>query len=105
MTKGNVYFEIQAENTTRAIYFYTQVFGWEFSSMLALPIPYWRIVTGGAFGGLLQRPAPAPALEQGTNAFVCSFEVENFEKTAKLIIDNGGKEAMPKFAVPTVCWQ
>jgi len=56
-------------------------------------------------GGLLQRPARAPGPEQGTNAFVCSMEVSNLDATATTITAAGGTVALPKFAVPGVCWQ
>ena len=99
------YFEIQADNVQRGVQFYRTVFGWKFSKAEGLPIEYWRIETAGPRGGLLQRPVPAPKGPSGTNAFVCSMEVENFDATGKTILDNGGKVAMPKFAVPGVCWQ
>jgi predicted enzyme related to lactoylglutathione lyase len=41
----------------------------------------------------------------GTNAFVCSFEVKDFDETASLIEKLGGQIALPKFAVPGKCWQ
>jgi predicted enzyme related to lactoylglutathione lyase len=41
----------------------------------------------------------------GTNAYVCSIQVENFDATAKKIMAQGGQEALPKFAVPGKCWQ
>ena len=105
MNKGHIYFEIQADNPKRAIQFYSQVFGWKFSEIPGLPIPYWTIETGGSRGGLLKRPAPAPAPQSGTNAFVCSLEVEDFDATAKSIHDEGGIVALDKFAVPKTCWQ
>ncbi len=99
------YFEIQANDVRRAVGFYESVFGWTFARSEGLPVEYWRIETDGPRGGVLQRPAPAPAPEQGTNAFVCSMEVADFEATAKAILDAGGIVALPKFAVPGVCWQ
>lgn len=99
------YFEIQADNPTRAVEFYQTIFGWTFTRAEGLPVEYWRIDTDGPRGGLLQRPVNAPAPEQGTNAFVCSMEVTNFDATAKRIADAGGSVAMPKFAVLGVCWQ
>ena len=99
------YFEIQANDVKRAVAFYKAAFGWTFSRAEALPIEYWRIETEGPRGGILQRPVPAPAPEQGTNAFVCSMEVPDFEATQKRIIADGGRVALPKFAVPGVCWQ
>ena len=99
------YFEIQASDPKRAIDFYGPVFGWTFTRADGLPIEYWRIETDGPRGGLLRRPAPAPAPEQGTNAFVCSMEVSDFDATARKIAGRGGVVALPKFAVPGVCWQ
>jgi uncharacterized protein len=105
MTHGHIYFEIQADDPRRAIDFYSKVFGWTFSEVKGLPIPYWRIDTRGARGGLLGRPAQRPPLECGTNAFVCSIEVEDFDATAKTILALGGIVALPKFPVPGTCWQ
>jgi len=34
-----------------------------------------------------------------------SFEVENFDQTAAIILANGGQVAMEKFAIPGRCWQ
>jgi predicted enzyme related to lactoylglutathione lyase len=105
MNKGHIYFEIQADDTQRAIDFYSQAFGWKFSPVPGLPIPYWTIETGGSRGGLLKRPAKVPPPQSGTNAFVCSLEVEDFDATAKTIQSLGGIIALPKFAVPKTCWQ
>lgn len=99
------YFEIQASDPGRAVRFYKELFGWKFTRSEGLPIEYWRIETDGPRGGLLQRPAPVPAQQSGTNAFVCSMEVRDFDSIAKRIADGGGQVAMPKFAVPGVCWQ
>ncbi|HZR22898.1 MAG TPA: VOC family protein [Vicinamibacterales bacterium] len=99
------YFEIQAADVSRAREFYGSVFGWRFVRAEGLPIEYWRIETDGPRGGLLQRPAPAPKLEQGTNAFVCSMEVKDYDAVAATITTRGGIVALPKFAVPGVCWQ
>jgi predicted enzyme related to lactoylglutathione lyase len=105
MSKGHIYFEIQVDNPTRAINFYSQVFGWNFSEIKGLPIAYWTIETGGSRGGLLQRPAKTPPPQCGTNAFVCSLEVEDFDSTSRVIEQQGGIIALPKFAVPNTCWQ
>jgi hypothetical protein len=99
------YFEIQADDVARAIKFYSQVFGWRFTRVDGLPIEYWRIETDGQRGGLLQRPAAAPPPRSGANAFVCSMEVEDFDRVAAKIVAQGGTIALPKFAVPSTCWQ
>ena len=99
------YFEIQADDPKRAKNFYAQAFGWTFARAEGLPVEYWRIETEGPRGGLLQRPAKAPPPQSGTNAFVCSMQVENLDAISQKILDLGGKVALPKFAVPGTCWQ
>src|SRR5918993_4170444 len=59
-----VHFEIHAENPERAIAFYRELFGWEFTRWEG-PMPYWLIRTGGAGepgidGGLMQRRGGGP---------------------------------------------
>ncbi len=106
-----VHFEIQAENVERAVKFYTTIFNWKIEKYGG-PMDYWMIMTApkdskeaGINGGLLKRPCPPPALEQGTNAFTCTIDVTNFDETAQKILKNGGKIAMPKFAIPKMAWQ
>jgi uncharacterized protein len=99
------FFEIQADEPERASGFYKTVFGWGFTKVAGLPIDYWLIETENMRGGLLKRPATAPPQRSGTNAYVCSMEVEDFDETAKAILKNGGQVALEKFAVPGNCWQ
>ena len=101
---GPSFFEIQADNVERAKNFYSEIFGWTFTKEEGLPVEYYRIDADGQRGGLLQRPAKAPP-QSGTNAFVCSMGVEDFDSVGQIILKNGGKVALPKFAVPGVCWQ
>ena len=99
------YFEIQANEVQRAMDFYAAVFGWQFSRQEGTPVPYWSIKTEGIGGGILQRIGELSAVEMGTNAFVCSVEVEEFDATVASILATGGRVAMPKFAIPGKCWQ
>lgn len=98
------FFEIQADDVKRALNFYFQAFGWKFTKVEGLPVEYWLIQTEGSRGGLLQRPAPAPPPQSGTNAFVSSMQVEHIDAMTEKILDLGGKVALPKFAVPGTCW-
>jgi uncharacterized protein len=100
-----MFFEIQASDPTKLKNFYQKVFGWKFTRQEGLPIEYYDIEGAGIRGGLLQRPAKVPPPMHGTNAYVCSVEVNNFDATAKVITDNGAQVALPKFAVPGRCWQ
>jgi predicted enzyme related to lactoylglutathione lyase len=99
------YFEIQSSNPSRDIPFYENIFGWKFIKNHFLPTEYYRIETNSINGGLLKRPVKTPPNEFGTNAFVCSIEVESFDKMSELILENGGQIALPKFAIPKRCWQ
>lgn len=99
------YFEIQSSDPARDIKFYEAVFEWKFIREEFVPIEYYRIQTDSINGGLLKRPAKVPPTESGTNAFVCSMQVENYDKTHQLIMNNGGRVALPKFAIPGRCWQ
>lgn len=105
-----VHFEIQADDVDRAIKFYKDVFGWEFPEWMKGV--YWGIVTApegskelGINGGLLKRPAKTPPQEHGTNAYVCTVQVDNFDKIAEKIEKAGGKVAMPKHAIQGIAWQ
>lgn len=99
------YFEIQSSDTERDIKFYKNVFGWKFIREVLVPIEYYRIETNSINGGLLKLPAPVPPPSSGSNAYVCSIQVESFDKICELILENGGQIALAKFAIPGVCWQ
>ena len=105
MTNAPSYFEIQADDCTRAARFYSEVFGWQFTEVKGLPVEYWQIQTGSYAGGLLKRPAPKSAAPQGTNAYTCSMEVVDLDAVAEKIAGLGGMVALPKFPVPGKCWQ
>jgi uncharacterized protein len=67
--------------------FCRNVLGWKFSEKKGLPIAYWSIETKTPpGGGLLQRPAKAPPAGFGANAFVCSFEMKDFDAAEKKIL-------------------
>lgn len=99
------YFEIQSSNPQREVQFYQNVFGWKFIKEEFVPVEYYRIETNSMNGGLLKRPADVPPMQSGTNAFVCSVQVENYDKTHEFIMQNGGRVALPKFVIPGRCWQ
>lgn len=105
MKNQMVLLEIQSSEPKREVAFYSAVFGWKFERQTSAPIEYYHFEAGIVYGGLMQRMAGAPAAGFGTNAFTCTFEVENFDETAQKIEACGGKVAMPKFAIPGRCWQ
>lgn len=112
MKNRPTHFEIHADDCQRAVKFYTDVFGWEITKWEGSPTEYYMIMTApkdsknpGINGGLLKRPCPAPAPEQGSNAFVLTVQVDNYDEVAKKIEQAGGKIAMPKFALAGMAWQ
>lgn len=107
-----VHFEIQAEDPDRAAKFYAEVFGWTIEKWAGSEAAYWFIMTAekdskepGINGGLLRRPAKTPPQECGTNAYVCTIQVDDFDDIAKKIEATGGIVAMPKFAITGMAWQ
>ena len=107
-----LHFEIQADDIERAKAFYTAAFGWSFEDWSGSVggTPYWGIMTGpadepGINGGLQQRPAPTPGGGQGTNAYVCTVAVDDYDETERRILDAGGQVALPKMALMGMAWQ
>lgn len=107
-----VHFEIQADEPERAAQFYRDVFGWEITKWEGGQMEYWMVMTApkdskdlGINGGLLRRPVPLTEGVCGSNAFVCTMDVENYTETEKKILAAGGKVAMPKFALVGMAWQ
>jgi predicted enzyme related to lactoylglutathione lyase len=102
-----IHFEIQADDTERAIAFYTQLFGWQFAQWGQEK--YWLITTGdksqpGIDGGLLPRRGGAPLAMAAVNAFVCTVDVANLDSALEKAQSLGGMVVVPKMPVPTVGW-
>jgi predicted enzyme related to lactoylglutathione lyase len=107
-----VHFEIQADEPQRAVTFYKKVFGWTIEQWPGLGYEYWMVMTAekdskepGINGGLLKRPVPLAKDMCGSNAFVCTIQVDDYDAVAKTIEEAGGKVAMPKFALAGMAWQ
>jgi predicted enzyme related to lactoylglutathione lyase len=95
-----IHFEIPAEDIAGMIGFYETVFGWKFRKVQEKPVPYWLISTGespGIDGGLLPRRSP----EQPC---VNTIDVEDIDASVATVAQQGGKLAVPQFAVPGVGW-
>ena len=102
-----IHFEIQAENVERAIAFYGELLGWEFSQWGKEP--YWLVKTGekgtpGIDGGLMPRRGGSPADMQPVNAFVCTVDVAALDAMVKRVTDLRGSIALPRMPIPTVGW-
>ncbi|AXI10932.1 VOC family protein [Oceanobacillus sp. 143] len=106
-----IHFEIHVDDMERAQKFYGEVFGWTFQDWSEYAgMPYAGAVTGdeselGINGALMQRQSAPPEVNQALNAFACTIGVEDYDAAEKQIINNGGKVAMPKYALPGMAWQ
>lgn len=107
-----VHFEIQADDTARAIKFYKDIFAWDFQKWDAGDKDYWMVMTAdkdtkekGINGGLMQRPEVINSPRVGANAFVCTILVDNFDDMAKKILAAGGKVVVEKMAIAGMAWQ
>ena len=102
-----IHFEIHAENTDRAIKFYTHMFGWTFVQWGKEA--YWLITTGsdpepGINGGLMPRRGGAPVPMAAVNAFVCTVGVDNLDAMLAKVPAAGGVVTVPKMPIPTMGW-
>lgn len=106
-----VHFEVQADDVDRAKAFYAAALDWTFQDWGEFTgATYWGIVTGpdeepGINGGLLPRPAPAGGPGTGTNAFVCTVQVDDYDAVEARILAAGGQVALPKMALTGIAWQ
>jgi len=111
-----VHFEIQADNPVRAMKFYKSVFGWEFPVWMKEPL-YYGVMTGSASspqaaekepginGGLLARQGGKHVENAAVNAYVCTVQVDSYDKTHDKILAAGGTVALPKHAITGIAWQ
>ena len=96
-----IHFEIPADDTQRAVDFYSKVFGWTIKKWDG-PMEYWLISTGakdkpGIDGGLLKRPHPGAST-------VNTLDVPNLDQYVASVQAKGGTVVAPKMAVPGVGW-
>jgi hypothetical protein len=108
-----VHFEIHTADPGRAIAFYEQLFGWEFTSYGGGDFEYWTIKTGeepepGIDGGLMRRmsdlkpediPEDTPVI-----AFVVTVGVDDIDAYLARALDLGARLALPKGPVPGMGW-
>ncbi len=96
-----VHFEIPTDDPERAVAFYRNVFGWKIEKWEG-PLEYWNVTTGaapepGINGGILRRQHP-------NQPCVNTIEIPNVDESVATVLQNGGKVALPKMAIPGVGW-
>jgi predicted enzyme related to lactoylglutathione lyase len=100
-----VHFELQVDDTARAMRFYSTLFGWKFQKWGE--VEYWAIKTGegvGIDGGLMPRKGDRPVPGAGLNAFPCTIEVPSVDEMLQRIPAAGGIIVVPKMAIPGIGW-
>lgn len=105
-----VHFEIHAADVQRAATFYATVFGWTFEDWSQVAgMPYLGVRTGddapGIDGAIMQRQGEFDGAGQPVNGAVLTMGVADFDATAATILQAGGVEALPKYALPGMAWQ
>jgi len=101
-----VHFEIHAGEPERAIKFYRELFGWEFTKWGGSQA-YWLVKTGpddkpGINGGLIQRRGGIDG--QAVLAYVCTIDTPSVDDYVKKALALGGTVAVPKMPIPGVGW-
>ena len=101
-----IHFEIHAENPERAVTFYKELFGWEFSKWGG-PMDYWLIKTGpddkpGINGGMVRRQGIIDG--QAVIAYVCTIDVNSVDQFVKSVPAKGGQIVLPKMPIPGIGW-
>lgn len=111
MTDRVVHFEIHAQDVPATVRFYTEVFGWTAEDWSEYTgTPYIGMTTGpddtlGINGAVMQRQGDDPAVGGPVAGAVITLQVDDYDATARRILDAGGTVAMEKFALPGMAWQ
>jgi predicted enzyme related to lactoylglutathione lyase len=95
-----IHFEIPAEDTKRAVAFYTMVFGWKMEKYGSEDMDYWLASTGddkepGINGAISEKDEMHPTI-------VNTINVPSFEDAVNKIKAAGGQVLGPKMTVPNV---
>ena len=97
------YFEVPADDITRAKKFYTEILGWDFvpTRVPGMQVEYWNISTGKSkkntlnMGGLYQR-------KESSSRMLMYALVDDMEKALARVEELGGKIISPKMTLETV---
>lgn len=101
-----IHFEIHAENPQRAISFYSDLFGWQFTKWEG-PQEYWMIKTGpdsqkGINGGMIRRRGDIDGT--AVIAYVCTVDVPSLDKAMAKVTSGGGTIVVPRMPIPGMGW-
>jgi predicted enzyme related to lactoylglutathione lyase len=93
-----VHFEINADDTKRAVKFYEKVFGWKISTWGG-PVEYWLCTTGEK-----DQPGIDGAISKRANkeSIVIFVDVSSVDEYLRKVVQAGGKAVTEKTAIPGV---
>jgi hypothetical protein len=95
-----VHFEVPANDPEALAGFYGKVFGWQ-TQKAPGPMEYWLTKTGeggpGIDGGFLKRHHPQQPVAN-------TIDVKSVDESLAMVVDSGGKVALPKMAIPGYGW-
>jgi len=91
-----VHFELPAEDTSRAVGFWGDLFGWEFTSWEG-PVEYRMTPAGGDPGGAIY------ARQEGSGGVLAYFDTDDIDASVARVRELGG-EAGDKAPIPGVGW-
>ena len=102
-----MHFEVHAEVPSRAITFYSELLGWQFSKWGEMD--YWLITTGpdsepGINGGLMPRRGSRGDNDTPVIAYPCTADVDDLDAKMAQAVALGGSVAVPKMPIPTIGW-
>lgn len=97
------YFEVPADDISRAKRFYTEILGWDFmpTQVPGIPVEYWNVTTGESrkdtlnMGGLYQR-------REASSRMLMYAQVKDIDKALARVETLGGKILSPKMTLDTV---
>lgn len=98
-----VHFELFTENTSDALPFYRDLFGWDIQTWGG-PFEYWLVGTGPSESPGIDG-AIAPPGAAGDQRVVVTVEVPDLDQTLVGVERAGGQVLTPKAPVPGVGWQ
>ena len=93
-----VHFELAVDDSSRAIAFYQNVFGWKAAQWG--DEPYWMLTTGEAGQPGIDGAFTSP--RENWPALVNILDVASADDTTAAIEANGGKVVVPKMPIPGV---
>ena len=103
------HFEIHASDVTRAMEFYTGLFGWSFAPMPGGEDMDYHLIEGedigmqkGVSGGLMRRMGDAPPPGAPIRGGTMVFEVGDCDARYAWALANGGAEALPPTDYPGI---